>query len=121
MSDLSIGLRRSLAQNTPFRTGYHASNWLIEVGEPADGPVGSEDNVTLAPAKASEDAVRTYDVDDGEVYVTNNAEFIIPLNRGSSKQQPRGFVQRSIRLALSRARRRRVVVRDAGAGPLDRG
>ena len=41
------------------------------------------------------------DLDRGNAFITNNVPYIVRLNDGSSKQQPRGFVQRAIRKAVT--------------------
>jgi hypothetical protein len=84
---LAINVQAELIEATPVDTGFAASNWPITTGAPASGTVGIG-GAGAPPAG--------YKLDDGSVYVTNNAQYIQVLNGGSSTQAPAGFVEQAI-------------------------
>jgi hypothetical protein len=53
---------------------------------------------------AGEVQLRSYKLDQGSLFVTNNVPYIVPLNNGSSKQAGAGFVERGIERAIREGR-----------------
>lgn len=108
---------RELVLETPVDTGRARSNWQVSLGSPitsqrepyAPGEGlgrGEGQNAAGALAQAQE---RIGARQPGEtVYITNNVDYIGPLNDGSSAQAPAGFVQAAITRAVRAARNGRV-------------
>lgn len=88
---------------TPKATSWAANNWNPNIGFPETEPVASPDNPTGGvgeiAAKLATIASR-YEFDQGNVHVTNNVPYIQPLNNGSSKKAPAGFVEMSVMRAI---------------------
>lgn len=87
---------------TPVDTGWARANWVPSIGPGHSGVIGSPDAVStgaqqagLATVATSKQAIRI-----AGVSISNNVPYIVRLNEGSSKQAPRGFVQRAIRKAV---------------------
>ena len=79
---------------TPVQTGYARSNWLVNIGGPAAGTVGSRASVRGVSSPVV--ALAGYTLRHGNVYITNNVSYIVGLNDGTSRQAPAAFVQRAI-------------------------
>ncbi len=93
-----------LAFHTPVDTSKALSNWTLTLDAPATAYIQphfpgkggttqrSSGNETISLAKAVLDAKKP----GQPIYITNNAPYIRRLNDGYSKQQPAGFVERSV-------------------------
>lgn len=105
---------RELVEVTPVYTTKALSNWQIGVGAPVAGAIGAYFPGILGytTAESSEAALRIgYARIDakklGEVlYISNATPYIGELNRGSSRQAPAGFVERSVLVGKAAARAR---------------
>ncbi len=103
---------------TPIDTGYARSNWIPRIGKPFEGTVGQRPvkdynaraiggsgtvgEIDTATQEAGRQEVASgFRIEMGPVTITNNVEYIGHLNDGSSKQAPRGFVQRAILKAVN--------------------
>jgi hypothetical protein len=91
---------------TPVDTGWARANWIPNIGSPLETPAGSREaaeqgQLPGASAAGVARVAATYTRAQGAVHITNNVPYILPLNEGSSKQAPRGFVQRSIVKAVT--------------------
>ena len=88
-------LQRSLEDlidETPVRTGYAQSNWLVAVGSIPEGTAGSRDAVDYSAQQEGFRTIRAYKPSQGELIIYNNVSYIEQLNNGSSSQAPAGFV-----------------------------
>lgn len=81
---------------TPVDTGRARANWVAALDaafigtNPAPGSPGSGANQALEQCRS---VVGEYDGDRNvAIHITNNLPYIRPLDDGSSKQAPRGFV-----------------------------
>lgn len=92
-SALTLEIDSELRKVTPVDTGHARRNWVPSVGQPYTGTNGE------AAHDAGVAAVLRH---DGSVplWVSNNVPYITRLNYGHSKQQPAGFVERAVALAL---------------------
>lgn len=88
----------SLAQSTPVDEGVAVSNWQVGVGAAKTGVlpayVPGEDQSTeaanrMAMLEAARNPLKTVKLGDA-VHVTNNLDYIIDLDQGSSPQAPIG-------------------------------
>ena len=99
--DVVANLKAAPGQGgTPVDTGWARSNWIPNIGEPLDAPVGSRSNVSTGPQNQAEAGIAGYTLSKGRVYISNNVPYILRLNEGSSRQAPAGFVQRAVAKAV---------------------
>lgn len=86
---------------TPVDTGWASSNWVPSVGKEIAAPVGSKRAVSTSTSDSGLQALRAYRwTPDSVIYVSNLVPYIQELDRGYSRQQPAGFVQRAIMQVL---------------------
>lgn len=101
--------------STPVDTGRARANWIASVGAPAEGtvePPAAEAGRAEAAAtqKALDQAapvIEGFRLGQGSIFITNNVEYIVPLDRGSSRQAPQGMTAQAFEAAraeLARAR-----------------
>lgn len=99
--DVTANLKAAPGEGgTPVDTGWARSNWIPNIGEPIEAPVGSRSNVNTAPQNQALGQVANYSLNKGRVYISNNVPYILRLNEGYSKQAPAGFVQRAVAKAV---------------------
>lgn len=101
-----------LVINNPKDTGWSSSKWDPSVGRhstvpqprPRDRAVASQLAVTSLLANRGRvlAIMNSYRVEQGSVFIVNNAPYIEGLNNGKSPQQSPGFVQRSITAGIVR-------------------
>jgi len=91
---------------TPRDTQWASSNWIVQVGSPFEGPVGSKADVSRDRQEAGIASMDLYHLSLGNVWVTNSVPYVPRLNDGSSRQAPAGFVQAAILRAEVTAGRR---------------
>ena len=95
---------------TPVLTGWARANWIPVIGTASTkaAPQPGDHGQTVAAAanllSQGEAAIAviatTYRVSMGKVTIANNVPYILPLDAGSSKQAPAGFIRRGIVKAL---------------------
>lgn len=107
---IALDIDAELRRYTPVDTGHARRNWVPSVGQPFEGE--SADDATRA-AGISE--VLGYKLEDGQLWLANNTPYINVLNYGHSKQQPAGFIERAIAVALQKAEKRASGVIDVSA------
>lgn len=83
---------------TPVDTGWARSNWLVNIGAPHPGVIGSREAVSPHPSPITK--MLGYRLGFGRVFISNNVPYIGRLNDGYSQQAPAGFVQRAIEKAI---------------------
>lgn len=84
----------TLVLGTPVKTGNARSNWLVGVGTPRSGTVPIRSEVeTITDGAAT---IRGRVKGDIEVNITNDVDYILLLNAGSSRQAPAGFVEKAV-------------------------
>jgi len=79
---------------TPVDTGRARANWLVSIGEPTTETVDTPDNPAAGTAEAlaqARQATRGYKTRLGSIFITNNVEYIVPLDEGTSPQAPSGM------------------------------
>lgn len=90
---------------TPIKTGWARSNWIPQIGSPRQSAAGTKEqaeagNLPNESAAGVASVVVGYSLARGAVYITNNVPYILPLDQGSSRQTPKGFVRRGIVKAI---------------------
>lgn len=107
---LQLIMFQALTSATPVDTGFARASLTPAVGSPiADAlerPPAEEDARREASSRFSENRGRslalssTYDINQGAVFLTYRAPYVVFLNEGSSSQAPKKFVERAIAVAL---------------------
>ena len=110
---VALAADRTLVLNTPVDTGRARANWQASLGSPAAGTVdaapGKRGSVAQATAQAQA-VIADYKGGPGAaIFLTNNLPYIVPLNNGSSQQQPAGFVERAIYKVIKAAKAARLI------------
>lgn len=106
MGLLARNITREVKDNTPVDTGHAMSNWMPSIGSPFTGINGSKENVTEADYSSRLASLSSYKLSNGDIFISNNVEYITKLNEGSSKQAPRAFVQTAMEVGAQQTRRK---------------
>lgn len=93
---VGFAIQGELIRATPVDTGWARANWLVSIGRPPEGPVGSREAVNAGAQAAGQGRLLVYNVSQGDVWIGNNVPYIQKLNEGHSKQAPANFVERAI-------------------------
>lgn len=101
---------QALTSGTPVDTGFARASLTPAVGAPVPGelerPSDDEAARKAATSRFSENKARaaaiasTYGLEDGRVFLTYRAGYVVWLNLGSSSQAPKNFVERGIAATL---------------------
>lgn len=101
---------QTVVMATPVDKGRARSNWLVELDAPnrdtIEAYVPGEDGNTSGPNTAAALAqgratIAGYDGDrNSGIAISNNLPYIGPLNAGSSRQAPAGFVEKAVQAAV---------------------
>lgn len=110
ITKLGLDITANLIETTPVDTGWARANWVPSVGAPAlDGSgVSKAGRGLISGASSSQMAAQAslatsgYKLSQGRLFISNGVPYIELLNSGSSKQAPRGFVQRAIQKAVTK-------------------
>lgn len=81
---------------TPVDKGRAKGNWFISLGAPRVdyewGRLDPSGNETISAGTQVIDQLQDY----GAIYLTNNLPYILPLEKGHSRQAPAGMVRLSL-------------------------
>lgn len=103
---LGLDINEGLVQITPKITSWAANNWIPNVGEPFRSTVGSPDNPSAGASvrtAAIASIVSNYSFKKGPLFISNNVDYIEPLNNGRTNKAPLGFVQLTVVEKVDRA------------------
>jgi hypothetical protein len=97
----------NLTETTPVATGFARANWIPSIGEPIEGTDGEHPStrkgavvtVSVSLQQAGIAEVLSYTLDLGDLFVSNNVDYIGVLNLGHSTQAPSGFIEASVQKA----------------------
>ncbi len=100
-------VRAPSAGGTPVDTGWASANWIPYIGTPDRTTAGARPTMGSSASRSTQQSAvgaiaSQYTVRKGKVVVSNNVPYIVRLNDGSSRQAPKGFVQRAIFDAVRR-------------------
>lgn len=129
--DVATTVLTDLVQVTPIDTGEAVSNWQVTLDSPAQSILpafapapkgrmvkGTWEHKADPVATAQGNVPPTIDAGNNTIqgaqpgqpiFITNNAEQIVPLNEGSSVQAPSGFVDRALILGADTVGRARFI------------
>ena len=109
VTKIGLDVTANLIETTPVDTGWARANWVPSVGRPERNDPGVRDRSRVPGAQAKQAVGQAellrYKLGRGKAFVTNGVPYIQRLNEGSSQQQPRAFVQRAVRKAVTAANR----------------
>jgi len=91
---VTLDITDRLIKATPVDTGFARSNWVPNIGGPAQ--TSGEFNASPEQQAGISDVIAAYQIEDGPIYISNNTSYIAALNAGSSPQAPPGFVEEAI-------------------------
>lgn len=100
----------TLIETTPVDTGWARANWIPAIGRPDSRDLsGIEPTTSLAltqrtSQQASVIAIASYQLQQGNAYISNGVPYIADLNNGTSRQAPRAFVQMSIAKSVEKSK-----------------
>lgn len=108
---LTLEVTAELTAASPVDTGHVRRNFVPSVAQPFDG---EDDGAAQQQGQA---AVLSYKIGDGDLYVTNNVDYLQYLVLGSSSQQPAGWDLAAIDQAVETVRQQYDVEIDVTASP----
>jgi len=102
---VALAVDQALVLGTPVDTGTARSNWIVALGASQNETRGAY--VPLVDGDQSERANAEAAMAQGKgvisqakpgqaIHLTNNLEYIMPLNEGHSAQAPAGFVEEAV-------------------------
>lgn len=91
--ELTKNVTIEIKDMTPVDTGHAMANWIPTYGSPNKDIIGSKQDVSDVAYKQAMSELDSYELSKGNLYLTNNVEYIEVLNEGHSSQAPRAFVQ----------------------------
>lgn len=101
---------QALVTSTPVDTGRARSNWIVGAG-PSTKAIdayapGESGNTRAANTRAALAQAKAF-LDSTElqvIYISNNLNYIVYLNEGSSAQAPAGFIEAAVQAGLDHVR-----------------
>lgn len=98
---VALNVANDIVLGTPRDKGRAAASWNVSYGK-VDSSVREEGEYSLGGSLAavSQTLSQVPDGDELAIYISNNLEYIVPLEKGHSKQAPAGMVA----IAMRRAR-----------------
>ena len=110
----ALAADQAVVTGTPVDVGRARSNWIVSLDQPASETIdayypgenrSTESQNTQAALDQGEEVVKNYRGGVGqEIHITNNLEYIIPLNNGHSDQAPANFVELGVMEAVQAVR-----------------
>lgn len=103
---IAVNATSELVIDTPRDTSWARSNWIPNIGSPAQGTDGTaeqaaEGNVHFGRQQTGiADIITSYNIKKGAVFISNNVPYVLKLNEGTSDQAPSGFIQIAILNAI---------------------
>jgi hypothetical protein len=99
--DIGRAVTVNVAEATPVDTTHARSNWIPSVGSPQVGVAGTKESPSSVEQSVGLAQLASYRLEQGDVFVANNVDYIDQLNQGSSPQAPPEFVETAIEEALA--------------------
>ena len=114
--EVAEAVATDLIRVTPVDVSEALSNWQVGINQPPAFPLpaiypGQKGDTESASEQAAIDHAKRVILDSrpgAPLYVSNVVEHIVPLNDGTSRQEPGGFVERAIVLGRVKLRKARL-------------
>lgn len=109
----ALAIDQALVLGTPVNEGTARSNWLVSTDTPRGDIIGAYVKLTGGDMseRANADAAMAQGravVDQAkpghDIHLTNNLDYIMALNEGSSAQAPAAFVEEAVEAGVTAAR-----------------
>lgn len=102
--NIALLILADLVDHTPVDTSNALSNWQVSLINPVDNSInpyfaGRFGSTEVQSSRAAYDAGKRVLVGrklGDKIYISNLADYIVYLNRGTSAQAPAGFVERAV-------------------------
>lgn len=99
---------------TPVDTARARANWITSIGSPVsreeDPPVAGDAGASATKALLQgASVISRWKVGQGSIFITNNVDYIIPLDEGSSQQSPEGMTKPALAAAQQVLRRAKLL------------
>ena len=102
---VALAVDQAVVLGTPVDTGTARSNWIVTLGAATDqtqgafsplsgGDMSERGNAEAAIAQGK--AVIAQAKPEQDIHITNNLDYIVDLNEGSSAQAPAAFVEEAV-------------------------
>lgn len=92
----ALTIDQVLVLATPVDTGRARANWIVTTGTPAETATEPPDPSGGKALSQAIGVVSQYKLDQGAIFITNNVEYIVPLDNGHSQQAPAGMTAQAI-------------------------
>ena len=103
--DIAVGVLDGASAATPVDTGASASSWRAAARKA--GPVVKRTGAAIAASQAAQEVSKVklggYRLGP-KIFIGSSQPGVEQLNNGSSRQEPKAFVQRAIAFSLSKAK-----------------
>lgn len=114
---VSRAIVADLTDVTPVDESTAISNWQLSIHEAVAGDrtafvlgsQGSTKDASAAAARSTAERQLRVKRPEDFVYISNVLPYIVPLNDGSSKQAPAGFVERSVLMGRTLIKRAKLL------------
>lgn len=94
---VGFAVHAELTTANPVDTGWSRANWIVSIGAPFEGVVGTPERVSQGAQVVGQGQLLVYDTKKGDVWISNNVPYIQALNEGHSPQAPAGWIEESIK------------------------
>lgn len=96
MKYAALKITQELVKATPVDTGFARASWIPSIGKPTDQVGGSPSTPSNNAQAQGQASILRYTVDQGDIYITNNVNYMEWLNLGHSEQAEHEFVEDAI-------------------------
>jgi hypothetical protein len=114
-----VGNKQIWLEPGKARVGYVGgrarANWFVGVGSANGDTTETEDPAGQATISAGQSTIESHT--KGDIHLTNNLPYIIPLNNGHSHQAPAGFIEQAVDAGVNLVHSARITEGDAGSEP----
>jgi hypothetical protein len=94
----ALAIDQTVVMATPVDQGRARANWIAALDAAVETPTDDKDPSGAKAMSQAAGVIAQYDGDaHSEIHITNNLPYIGPLNDGSSRQAPAGFVQQAVK------------------------
>lgn len=100
---LAIQINQVVILATPVDTGRARANWIASLKNANTSQQDSEDKAGGPTIAKNNDTINSMS-EPVNIHISNNLEYIVPLNNGHSKQAPAGFVETAVAVARASIR-----------------
>jgi len=96
LSAVAMRIYVNLVMTTPVDTGRARSNWIATIGSPSNATRAAGSASAAIRSAKQVFAPKSIPKEGATLYITNNLDYVVFLNQGSSKQAPAHFVEAAI-------------------------